>query len=399
MLTKSIIEQIIESQSERLKKLDLGLLRHMTGYENLSSHAFIVTGIRRCGKSTLLQQIKRAYISDSIYINFEDPRLSGFDMGDFNRLQEIAETKQITTYFFDEIQLIENWESFVRFRLDENYKIFISGSNSSMLSKELGSKLTGRHISRELFPFSYREFLSFKNIDAGAKSFEEYLFSGGFPEFIKTNQAEVLMQCFNDIIIRDITARYNIKNSIILKQLAVWLVSNIGKPVTGNSLRKMFNIASSSSIMEYLTYFSDSYLFFFISKFSYSNKVQLVNPKKVYCIDNGFIKTNSVSFTEDLGRLLENMVFIHLRHKTPEIYYFNEGKECDFIVFENGKIKEIIQVCYQLDQNNMDREINGIVEAMDFFNFHTGTIITGNQTDNFIINNKTIKVIPFYNWR
>ncbi|MBN2729074.1 MAG: ATP-binding protein [Bacteroidales bacterium] len=398
MLTKLIIKQVIDSQRERLKKTDTGLPREITGFDDLSTHAFIVSGIRRCGKSTLLQQIYNTFNKTSIYINFEDPRLSGFDLNDFNRLHEIAESKKITTYFFDEIQLVPGWESFVRFRLDENYRIFISGSNSSMLSKELGTKLTGRHISRELFPFSYNEYLKFKNKSSGFKSFQEYLFSGGFPEFLKTKQAEVLMQHFNDIIIRDIAVRYNVKNIMLLKQLAVWLISNIGKPVTGNSLKKMFNIGSSASIMEYLSYFSDAYMFFFIPKFSYSQKVQLVNAKKVYCIDNGLVNTNSVSFNEDLGRFLENMVYMHLRHTNTEIYYFNEGKECDFVVFKNGAVNQIIQVCYQLDQNNFDREINGIVNALEFFNQDTGTIITSNQNDRFTIENKTIEVVPFYQY-
>ncbi|MFW6352460.1 MAG: ATP-binding protein, partial [Bacteroidota bacterium] len=370
MLSKIVIEQVINSQLERLQSMDMGLERKVSGYEHLSTHAFIVTGIRRCGKSTLLQQINRSVNGLSIYLNFEDPRLAGFDLGDFNRIHEIAQQNKINIYFLDEVQLVDKWESFVRFRLDEQDRVFISGSNSFMLSRELGSKPTGRHISRELFPFSYAEFLTYNQIEANANSSMEYMLGGGFPEFVKTKQQEILMQCFNDIITRDIVLRYNIKNSLLLKQLGVWLVSNVGKPVSGNSLKKMFGIASSSSIMEYLSFFADAYMFFYVPKFSYSQKVQTVNPKKVYCNDNGFITTNSVSFSEDMGRLLENMVFMHLRRYTNEIFYFNEGKECDFIVFSRGKIKDIIQVCYQVDQSNMEREIAGAMQAMEFFNHH-----------------------------
>ncbi len=383
---------------DRLKGMDLGLTRNISGYEKLRSHAFIISGIRRCGKSTLLQQINRSIEGDSIYLNFEDPRLSGFDLEDFNRLHEIAQQRKIHVYFLDEVQVVHAWESFVRFRLDESDRIFITGSNSSMLSRELGSKLTGRHISRELFPFSYSEFLAYKNLETDAASSLEYMVSGGFPEFVKTRQQEILMQCFNDIITRDIVLRYHIKNSLLLKQIGVWLVSNVGKPVSGNGLRKMFGIASSSSIMEYLSFFTDAYLFFFVPKFSYSHKVQTVNPKKVYCIDNGFITTNSVSFTGDKGRLLENMVYMQLRRSTSEIFYFNEGKECDFVVSSKGKVKDIIQVCYQLDQNNMNREIKGALEAMEFFNLSESVIITHDQADTFSINNKTINAIPFYRW-
>jgi len=319
VIPKLTLENIIDSQRARLLKTSPGLPRKVSGFQNLSSHAFIVTGIRRCGKSTVLQQINIEFSEPSFYINFEDPRLAGFDLSDFNRLQEIAEKNNIETFFFDEIQLIHQWENFVRFRLDEGYRIFISGSNATMLSKELGTKLTGRHIIKELFPFSYSEYLIYKGEQEGEASSNSYLMSGGFPEYLKTGLPEVLMQNFNDIIIRDIAIRYNIRNTTLLQQLAVWLVTNCGKLFTGNSLRKIFNIGSSASIMEYLSYFSDAYLFFFIPRFSYSGKVQIVNPKKIYCIDNGFIKTNSISFSDDTGRLFENMVFMHLRRLSNEI--------------------------------------------------------------------------------
>jgi predicted AAA+ superfamily ATPase len=388
MLSKLIIEQVIRSQKERLSFMSSGLARHVADFANLTSHALIVSGIRRCGKSTLLQQVHKTLNIPSVYLNFEDPRLAGFDLSDFNRLHEIATKEEAFVYFFDEIQNINNWESFVRFRLDEGYRIFITGSNASMLSKELGTKLTGRHITKELFPFSYNEYLEFTNQKKGESSSLKYMVSGGFPEYLKTGLPEVLMHAFNDIIVRDIAVRYNLKNTPVLQQLAVWLVSNTGKPITGNSLRKIFQIGSSSSIMDYLSYFVDAYLFFFIPKFSYSNKVQLVNPKKVYCTDNGFIKTNSISFNEDNGRLLENMVFIHLRRQTPDIYYFLDKKECDFVVFQQGKLQGLYQVCWQLNEDNMDREISGLLEAMNFFGITNATLITQNQSDTFIIDKK-----------
>lgn len=398
MLTKLVIEQVIDSQKERLNSLALGLPRKFSGISNLTSHAFIVSGIRRCGKSTLLQQMHAAFGKDSVYLNLEDPRLAGFDLSDFNRLHELSSDKGVKAYFFDEIQNIKNWESFVRFRLDEGYRIFITGSNAAMLSKELGTKLTGRHISKELFPFSYNEYLQFTSQETGVHATDAYLRSGGFPEYLKTGIPEVLMQAFNDILIRDIAVRYNLKNITIVQQLAVWLVSNTGKPFSGNSLRKIFQISSSSSMMDYLSYFADAYLFFYIPKFSYSHKIQLVNPKKVYCIDNGFVDINSVSFNDDNGRLLENLVFMQLRRQTPEIYYYSGKKECDFVVFQNGKLNGLYQVCWQLDQSNMDRELAGMIEAMDYFGVKNAKIITHDQTDKFTIDGKTIHAVPFHDW-
>ena len=346
MLSKLIIEQVIDSQRERLNQLDSGLAREVPDINSLTSHALIVTGIRRCGKSTLLQQINKSFTDQAIYLNFEDPRLAGFDSGDFNRLHEIAVARGIFILFFDEIQDIEKWENFVRFRLDEGYRVFITGSNASMLSRELGTKLTGRHISKELFPFSYKEFLAFTGESADAISAEFYLKKGGFPEMLKTNMPEVLMNLFNDILIRDIALRYSIRNISSLQQLAVWLISNAGKPITGNSLRKVFSIGSSSSIMDYLSYFSNAWLFFYVPKFSYSQKVQIVNPKKVYVIDNGLVEVNSVSFSNDMGRLLENMVYMELRRRTQEIYYFAEKRSVTLWCSIMGKSQSYIRFAY-----------------------------------------------------
>ncbi len=398
MISKLVIEQVVESQKERLMNVDTGLPRKMSGFEKLSSHAFIISGIRRCGKSTVLQQINNTMKTKSIYLNFEDPRLAGFDISDLNRLHEIGKEKIVKTYFFDEIQLVNQWEKFVRFRLDEGYRIFITGSNAAMLSKELGSRLTGRHVSKELFPFSYNEFITFAKQKKGKSSLMKYLYGGGFPEYLKTEQQDILMQLFNDIIMRDIAIRYNIKNATLLQQIAVWLVTNTGKLVSGNSLKKIFGIKSSSTVMEYLSYFTDAYLFFFVSKFSYSHKVQAVNPKKVYCIDNGFINANSVSFSNDSGRMLENLVFLELRRRNYDIFYFNESKECDFVVFEKGKIKSVLQVCFQLDEDNMDREVSALIEAMDYFNLKTAKIITVNQKDSLNLSGRSIVVEPFYEW-
>ena len=397
MLSTLTIEQVLRSQISRLELLDTGMPRYLGEYNALNTHALIISGIRRCGKSTYLHQLVKNGNENFIYLNFEDPRLVGFDLTDFNRLHELAVKQGTNVYYFDEIQNVSNWENFVRFRLDEGYKITITGSNASMLSRELGTKLTGRHITREMFPFSYREFLQFSNVKGDFAAFEEYLLKGGFPEYLKTGLPEVLMHVFNDIVIRDIALRHSLKNTMVLQQLAVFLISNIGKLITGNSLRKIFPIGSSSSVMEYLSHFADAYLFFFVPVFSYSQKVQLVNPRKVYCIDNGLTQVNSVSFSGDKGRMFENMVFLHLRRQTPDIFYFSQKRECDFVVLAKGN-PSAFQVCWQLDESNLDREINGLTECLDFFGLKSGIILTANQTDHFETNGKTIEVKPFYKW-
>ncbi|MDP3927819.1 MAG: ATP-binding protein [Bacteroidota bacterium] len=286
----------------------------------------------------------------------------------------------------------------MRFRLDEGYAIFISGSNAEMLSKELGTKLTGRHISMELFPFSYKEFLEFIGEETSAENTYTYLKGGGFPEYLKTQMPEVLVQAFNDILIRDIAVRYHLKQHLVLQQLAVWLVSNVGKSITGNSLRKIFNIASSSTMSEYLNYLSDAYLFFFLPKYSFSAKAQLVSARKVYCIDNGFIEVNSLSASADEGRLLENMVFMEIRRRWKDVFYYTDKCECDFVVFEKKKATKLFQVCWQVTEDNIGREMEGLKDAMTFFGLNEGQIITYMQQDVFEENGVRVELIPFHAW-
>jgi len=398
MLTRLIIENVLDSQKERLDQLNTGLKREVKEFAALKKHALIVTGIRRCGKSTLMRQINKSFDEKTLYVNFEDPRLGGFDTSDFNHIHQISVNRGIETCFFDEIQNIKKWENYIRFALDEGYRIFITGSNATMLSRELGTKLTGRHITRELFPFSYNEYLAFTDEKKGPESLGQYIRKGGFPEMLKTNIPEVLMNIFTDIVIRDIAVRHGIRNISILQNLAVWLISNISKPVTGNSIKKLFDIGSSSSVMEYLSFFTDAYLFFFVPLFSYSQKVRMVNAKKVYAVDTGLTIVNSLSFSSDDGRLLENLVYLHLRRQYTYIYYYKGKKECDFVVFEKGKPKMLLQVSLQVDQDNLDREIAGLTEAMEFFKLNRGTIITFDQSDNLTAGNHTITLVPFYLW-
>jgi uncharacterized protein len=349
--------------------------------KKIKTHAHILSGIRRCGKSTFFLQLLKLNYPEAFFINFDDPRLAGFENNDWLRLDEIIKEYQSNVLFFDEIQIIGEWEKYVRQKLDESYQVYITGSNASLLSRELGTKLTGRHIGYELFPFSYTEFLKFKNLQTSEESLLKYMKIGGFPEYVKTKDNEILLQLFNDILIRDISVRYGIRDHKTLQRLALFLISNVGNRITGTALKKQFGFGSTVTALEYLSHLEMSYLFFFVPKFSYSLKVQSVNPRKVYAIDNGLIQVNSISFTENIGNKFENLIFLHLRRKSSEIYYFTEKGECDFVLFKHGKLVELVQVCAELNQDNLDRETNGLFEAMSFFNVKTGTIITLNQND------------------
>ncbi|MBI5219234.1 MAG: ATP-binding protein [Bacteroidia bacterium] len=395
MIIKSVLSQIIESQQSALRKRDKGFTREaLTVFSSYVSHALIVSGIRRCGKSTLLAQLLLSKYPKAFYLNFDDPRLFDFDKNDWMRLDEIISASGSRALFFDEIQIINEWERYIRQKLDEQYRIFITGSNASLLSRELGTKLTGRHISRELFPFSYAEFISFKKIKPSRDSITVYMKTGGFPEFVKTRDTEVLNHFFQDILIRDIAVRYSLRDLKTLQRMALYLISNIGRLITATKLKKQFSVGSTTTVMEYLSYFEMSYLLFFVPKFSYSLKVQNVNPRKVYSIDTGLAWVNSASFTDDLGALFENTVFLHLRRKYNELYYFSEKNECDFVACKNEKVLELVQACYVLNNDNLERETNGLFEAMDFFKLKKATIVTHGQSDLLKNKNETINVVP-----
>ncbi len=400
MINKETIAEVITLQREALNRAEIGTLREeIKEIRVIDSFALIITGVRRCGKSTLLHQLiknqKKVY-----YLNLEDPRLGGFDLNDFNKLEAIMEELygRGGIYFFDEIQNVPQWEKFIRYLIDKKEKIVITGSNASLLSKELGTRLTGRHLKYELFPFSFKEFLSIKKDKPSLDSFKEYLSQGGFPEFLKKNNSAILHELLSDIVMKDIAIRFNIKNTEILKKIAVFLISNVGTEFSYNSIKKMFAIKSVQSVIDYVSFFEDAYLLFSIPRFSYSFKQQQVNPKKVYSIDNGFSNSNSASFSKDNGKMLENLVFLALRRKHKNIFYFQDKNECDFVIKEKEKITQAIQVCYDLNEENKDREINGMLEALKEFKLSKGLILTFKQDDEFKVEGKTIKVLPVWKW-
>jgi predicted AAA+ superfamily ATPase len=398
MILESAISKTIEQQEFRLTKKDTGLKRELIpAIKSLASHALIISGIRRCGKSTLLLQMMQSLnYSNILFLNFDTPQLYGFNTGDFARLDKIIDKRKSSFLFFDEIQLIEGWEMYIRQKLDEDFKVIATGSNAHMLSQELGSRLTGRHITQELFPFSYSEFLAFTETTASANSLLAYLKQGGFPEYLKTGDEEQLNMLYDDILVRDIVARYGIKDAIGLKRLANYLLANIGNRITATKLKQPLSVGATSTVLNWLSHLELSYLFGFLPMFSYSSKAQLINPRKVYTIDTGLVDVLSLSKTEDKGRKLENMVYLHLKRQYNELYYFNNKGECDFVAFKNGKLKALIQVCLVLTPDNMDREVNGLLEAMKFFQVEKGVIVTFADLDRIDINGVCIKVIPAF---
>jgi len=400
MITKETLRKVIISQRDFLNKLEQGTMR-----ENLreirigDSFALIITGVRRCGKSTFLNQILKKQKS-GYYLNLEDPRLDGFELSDFDKAESIMKELygEGEVYFFDEIQNVDKWEKFVRYLVDKKERVIITGSNASLLSRELGTRLTGRHLQTEMFPFSFKEFLDMKREKPSIKSFDKYFYEGGFPEYLKKENPSILHELLSDVVMKDIAVRFGIKNTNILNKIAIYLISNVGKEFSYNSIKKAFEIKSVQSVIDYVSFFENAYLIFNVPKFSYSYKQQQVNPKKVYSIDNGFSHNNSASFSKDKGKMLENVVFLALRRKFKNIFYFQDKNECDFVVKEKEKITHAVQVCFDFNEETKDREINGLVAALKKFKLKEGLILTYNQDDEFLVGGKKIIVKPVWKW-
>lgn len=399
MIQIEFLKEIIEQQRLSLMSKDMGMHREqLLSLPDSKSHALIVSGIRRCGKSTLLFQLLREKYPQALYLNFDDPRLYDFNPADFVKLDSLIAERNSSVVMFDEIQLVNGWERYVRQKLDENIQVFVTGSNASLLSSELGSSLTGRHITKELFPFSFSEYCRFRKLEPGSESTLGYLKEGGFPEYLKQKDSDILTSLLDDIIVRDIAVRYNIRDVRTLQRLTLFLLSNIGNRITGNKLKTNFGISSTTTILEYFSHLEQSYLMAFVPMFDYSLKRQNINPKKVYAIDSGLIENTTPHFKKDEGHRLENLVYLLLRRKTKEIYYYSGTGECDFLIVEKGVITSALQVCLELNNDNLRRETDGLFEAMGKFQLKQGTIITLTQTDHFVRDDMNIEVLPFHRY-
>ncbi len=391
-----------------------------------SGKIIAIIGPRRAGKTYYLFQLigeLRNKISkeEIIYVNFEDERISN----DVKDLQSILDAyyelypnaAHAPYFFFDEIQNVAGWEKFVRRIYDTVTKnIFITGSSSKMLSNEIATTLRGRALSYELLPLSFREYLSFARVNGADKDstkgrarlrreFNRFFKNGGFPECINYSddlRTRTLQSYVDTMIYRDIVERYEVTN---ISALRYFIKKNIGNVGTKISFNKIFNELKSqgvkiakNSIYDFFRYAEDSYLLFVVNMFSESLSVQTMNDKKVYCIDNGLANAASYKFSEDRGHLFENLVFMELKQRNIKSYYFQGKNECDFINQKNDKIHSIMQVTLKLDSGNKEREITGLLEALQRFKMKEGYILTENQQEKTVIGDKTIHVAPLWLW-
>lgn len=374
----------------------------------------IISGIRRSGKSTIQRLLQLELAKSDYYLNFDDERLIRFQVEDFQMLLEVLIELfgEQSTFYFDEIQNIEGWERFVRRLYEQGKKIYITGSNAKLLSKELGTHLTGRYIQLEVYPLSFYEIVQHKYPEALSKKalstkdvgmiqhhFSNYLKNGGIPEYIKFEKPEYLRDLFEGILYRDIIARYKVNDEKPLRELVYYLASNIGKEFSYTKLGKIVGLSSPHTIANYCNYLEQCYVYFFVSRYSHSLKKQIQYNKKCYMIDPALIRITGFRISEDRGRLLENIVFLHLRMQKKEIYFHKDKKECDFIIREGNQIIQAIQVATNLsDKEVKHREINGLIEAMSLYNLTEGLILTENEQDSIEVNGFLITIIPIWKW-
>jgi predicted AAA+ superfamily ATPase len=434
---ESLKELIIEHKDRFLARRDLlpRDIQHELGRYLAQREIIILTGVRRCGKSSLLRLIcedlleKDAVAARNIlYLNFEDERFLPFSARDFDLLYETfleIENPQGRLYLFlDEIQNIKGWEKWLnRLYEFENVKTFVTGSNATLLSSEISTALTGRNRQVVVWPFSFREFLPLRGCIVDERSlyrrnsrteikrlFREYSELGGFPEVLKTSDTTLLTQYYRDILYRDVIARNAIKNIREIKELALYLAANPATVLSYKNIQGMISARSINTVKNYLTALNDVYLFFFTDMFDYSVKRQIYNPSKLYGVDTAMINSVSFRFSRNIGHLHENLVFLELKRRSREIFYgkTRKGKEVDFLIKEGLHVVEAIQVTSSMaDAKTRKRELDALVEIREELKKGGDeaatrdialTVITDDEENLLKTDNGAIRIIPLWKW-
>jgi len=410
-MKRELIETLVLDQRQGIERKEKGLARDVDFHKLIfTKQITVISGIRRCGKSTLLLQLMEEFDEFS-YMNFDDERLLNFSVSDFQTLLSIfSKFTKSEVVFFDEIQNVEGWERFIRRIFDEGYKIFITGSNAKLLSSELATHLTGRYIKIELFPFSFSELLSYHNVNYNKLSssirseiivlFDYYLIEGGFPEMIKYNDDEFLMRVYEDVLYKGLIVRYKIKNIKQFKNLSQYLFTNFTSSISYNSLKTLLNIKSATTVQEYISFLEESYLIFELYKYDFSLKKQFVSNKKVFIIDNGIRNKVALMFSSDKGRFLENLVFIELKRREKDFYFYKTKRnlEIDFLYYDNKQF-HLIQVSYGLgDMRTRQREIKAMVDAASELPNTKNLLLTYDEEDTFVDGSVKIKIQPVWKW-
>lgn len=381
----------------------------------------LLIGARRTGKSTLVYQVIKTLLDKKtppeaiLFINLDEPLFQSMSKDPVYLTELIeyymAQQKGVATLFLfiDEIQNYDYWVQTIKTLYDtrKNIKIILTGSTSTLLEKEISTRLSGRYFHSLVYPLSFPEYLSFNRVKKPTtiekfEYFINYLEYGAFPRVVLEEdndlKQELLKNYFQTIYLKDIIYPNNLRNNKDVFDLLYFLISNTGKPFSYSNIGGTLGIAPET-VKEYIACAENSYLIYTLTRYDHSLRKQLANPKKVYCIDTGLVNSISFRFSENKGRLLENLVYITLRKKGKELYYHKDNYECDFIIKYGLKINGAIQVTLSLkDEAVRKREIRGLVEAMKAYGLSEGLIITEKESDTFSVDDKRIMVKPVYEW-
>jgi predicted AAA+ superfamily ATPase len=378
------------------------------------SLAAVVKGIRRCGKSTLLRSAVRG--TPHLAFNFDDERLAGFAASDFQPLMEtlIALKGDLKTVCFDEIQNVRGWELFANRLLRAGYRVFLTGSNADLLSRELGTRMTGRHYDFELWPFSFCEYLLYRKIPAPKnapttaeaaalqKAFSAYLRTGGMPEAVRAGGTHVLPAIVEDALQKDIIRRYAIRKPAELCSILKSVIANASSRFTYRSLANNFGIKNHVTVQKYLSYASDAYLIFAVERYEPKLKLLAKSPKKAYCADTGIVAAFS-PLAEQRGALLENAVALELKRRGESFFYYanRDGSETDFVVVGRGgrRITKAMQVCYDARQpGTREREESALCATLEETGAAEGIVLTFSHQETREADGMMVRYLPAWKW-
>lgn len=418
MLKETVTQHKFEKEKfltrEYIQREQLGFAKRFLDTDLIK----VITGPRRAGKSIFSFLLLKN--KEFAYLNFDDENLLKVKNYD-EIIKTIFEVYPESKYIlFDEIQNLQNWELFVNKLQRRGFNLILTGSNAKLLSKELGTTLTGRYVSLEIFPFSFKEYLSAQNFEIDREKLsipevkgkilrllDEFLKSGGFPEVItKGLETKTYLETlFDAILFKDVVKRYKVRFSQKIYDLALYLINNFSAEFSFTKLKNVLEFRSTNTVQNYLNYLQEAYLVFPLNRFSFKAKEQIKTPKKNYLVDNGFITAKSFQFSQNLGKLMENLVFIEILRKqykpNQDVFYYKtkNKKEVDFVLKKGTKIEQLIQVCYQIDaKDTKERESKALVEASKELNCPHLVVITWDKEAEEKFQGQKIKFVPLWKW-
>lgn len=377
----------------------------------------VVLGPRRAGKSVFSLMLLKDH--PFLYFNFDDPSLVGEKLDLDELIDELHEFYGDTKFvLFDEIQNLPGWELFANRLHRQGYNLVLTGSNANLLSMELATHLTGRHVPIEILPFDFQEFLRAKNFTTDEKDvslrkgeilklLEQYMTFGGFPEVVIKNQHPrgYLDVLFDALLFKDVVKRHKVRFSEQIDQLGSYLISNISGQYSSRKLANVLKFKSDVTLEKYLTYLKEAYVVFSLSGFSAKAGQRLRSPKKIYTVDNGFVASKAVQHSPDNGKLMENLVFTELVKKgfepNRELFYYKtrNSREVDFAIRTGFETTELIQVCYDLRNSDVEhREIKALLEASQELKVSNLKILTWDDERAVEKDGKTIQFKPLWKW-